>query len=112
MAEKKNKTGLEKFMSKQFSEGVKIGSPASEQKGRGRSASAEEGGESEDVRKEKNRGGRPKKADRQEQATIIIKIDRELKKKLEDVKYMSYKSTLKDVLVEAMNDIIKKYGVE
>lgn len=110
MAQKK--TGLDKFMEKQFGgHGVKIGSPASERelpnsdyRSDNERAAETSGG--------KAKAGRPARTEKPEMATVIIKMDRELKRKLEEVKYISYKSSLKDVIIEAANDIIKKYGVE
>lgn len=106
----KKQTGLEKFMNKQFTGGVKIGEPAAAEQ---RELPAREEMSSpvqEEVKK--NKGGRPPKKDKPEQATIMLNVDRELKRKLEEVKYITHKSTLKDVLIEAMNDILKKYEID
>lgn len=103
-------TGLEKFMTKQFKGGVKIGEPVDNVE---REIPAREEMTSpvqEEVKK--NKGGRPPKKDKPEQATIMLNVDRELKRKLEEVKYLTHKSTLKDVLIEAMNDILKKYEID
>ena len=108
MAEKK--TGLEKFMTKQFPGGVKIGEPANNVEREIPSREETVSSVQEEVKK--NKGGRPPKKDKPEQATIMLNVDRELKRKLEEVKYLTHKSTLKDVLIEAMNDILKKYEID
>lgn len=107
MSEKK--IGLEKFMAAQFGGGVRIGEPATAEQ---REIPAkEETAQPAQHEVKRNRGGRPPKKDKPEQATIMLNVDRELKRKLEEVKYVTHKSTLKDVLIEAMNDILKKYDI-
>lgn len=101
----KKQTGLEKFMGKTFTGGVRIEAPTEAREHRELPAEAAVVEES----KRPGKVGRPKSEGKVEQSTIIVKVDTELKRKLEDVKYLTHKSTLKDVIIEAMNDIVKKY---
>lgn len=103
----KKQTGLEKFMGKTFTGGVKIENPTESREVR-KTPAAEPAAPAEET-KEPKRPGRPRSEGKAEQSTIIVKVDRELKRKLEEVKYLTHKSTLKDVIVEAMNDIVRKY---
>lgn len=120
----KKLTGMEKFMAKQFgSGGVKIATPDDvRQVAETPLADIQSPETPKDDKAGKTpvqaaeqavarRRGRPAKTETVEMETIYLKIDRGLKWKLEQVKHISYKSTLKDVIVEAMNDICQKYGV-
>ena len=130
MSEKKN-TGFEKFMRKQFTEGVKIGTATGEK--RVSRTEREESPmpelvlevpaveeevaaniEEPVVSEQERRVGRPKMAEnrKDEIATIIIKVDRDVKKKLEDLKHETYKSSVKDVIMEAVYDLFQKYGIK
>ena len=114
-------TGLDKFLGKQFSDGIKIGTPTNEARQRERAVEdvkenvpeikSVEMEEVQEVQPAVRKRGRPA-VEGEEKATIIIKVDRELKKKLDEVKYKTYKSTMRDVLIEAIVDICKKYDVE
>lgn len=106
----KKQTGLEKFMDKTFTGGVKIETSAEPREHREMPAAEEAA--VEQPKPTTGKVGRPRSEGKVEQVTIIVKVDRELKRKLEEVKYLTHKSTLKDVLIEAMNDILRKYEVE
>lgn len=55
--------------------------------------------------------GRPVKHLRRETVPINFKIDAELKYQLEELKFRLHRSSVTDILVEAINDVVKKYSV-
>lgn len=105
------KTGLEKFMDKSFTGGVKISSPAETREVQELQNTVPAGHQDAEAPKARGKAGRPPKTDKVEKATIIIKVDWELKRKIDEVKYITHKSTMRDVVVEALYDIVKKYGL-
>lgn len=104
----KKGTGLEKFMQNQFGDAVPIRTLREDN-----SAIQERTARREKAADEERQGrGRPALTEKPEMAPIMFKIDRNLKIKLETVKHITYKSSLKDVIVEALYDIVEKYGVK
>lgn len=55
--------------------------------------------------------GRPPKYGKRETVAINFRIDAELKYQLEEIKYRTHRSSVTDILVEAINDVVKKYSV-
>ena len=48
---------------------------------------------------------------KRETVAINFRIDAELKYQLEEIKYRTHRSSVTDILVEAINDVVKKYSV-
>lgn len=58
--------------------------------------------------------GRPKKEVTEETELVVInfKVDVKLKQILENLKYRTHKTTVKGVLLEAIDLLLDKYGIE
>jgi len=130
------KTGFEKFIDKQFEDpGVNIVQPVHEKGARMTreerlrlvQADSQEkggGGEPPETVKEdvKENAGKPQKRERgrpamdpelkRNEEVLHVKIDRELKRKVEHLMIDTYRSSVKDLVVEALRDLLKKYGAE
>lgn len=109
----KKKTGFDTFMDKNFGSSVTIGTPSESRRERlaAQPEIVQDSKEIAQVEKKDVKRGRPRKT-KPEQAAIVLNIDRDLKEKLEAVKNITHRSTLKDIIIEAMFDVIKKYGIE
>lgn len=55
--------------------------------------------------------GRPLKYGKRETVPINFRIDADLKYQLEELKFRLHRSSVTDILVEAINDVVKKYSV-
>lgn len=117
-----DKTGFDKFVSKQVGETVQI-RPKANTRSVERDAPVGEGrAELEPERAVKvtegqvrrHPGGRPRKDPSMQPrlVTLNFQIDEELKKILEGLKYRTHKSSVKGVIMEALDDLLDKYGIE
>lgn len=43
---------------------------------------------------------------------LNFQISRDAKNKIEKIKQLTYRSSMKDVVVEALNDLFQKYGIQ
>lgn len=102
MATKGKKTGFDSFMEKNFDKSVGVEQSVDETRERH---------ETGVQRTAERRPGRPRKTDKPVQSAIHLVIDSDLKEKLEQVKNLTHRSTLKDIIIEGMYDVIKKYGL-
>lgn len=58
--------------------------------------------------------GRPKisEEDKKNKAIINFQISKDLKMKLEELRIKTYRTSITAVMIEAINDVLKKYGME
>ena len=128
------KKGLEKLMEKQFGESsISIASPestrrmsADELKRVNEQMEAERRGQPEPAEEtvapamsgapvpEKKRMGRPAKdpAVKAKEVPLNTMVDAELKYRLEELRLKLYRSSRKDLVVEALHDLFRKYDFE
>lgn len=111
-----DKTGFEKFMEKQVGDTVQIRPKSNTRPVR----QAEEEKETpartapvEEPAKKVGRG-RPRKdpESKQKLVTLNFLVDEEMKQLLEQMKYRTHKTTVKGVIMEALDLLFDKYGVE
>jgi len=62
----------------------------------------------------KHAGGRPRKdpSNQPKLVTLNFQVDEELKQILENLKYRTHKSSVKGVVMEAIDLLLDKYGIE
>lgn len=100
------KTGFDKFVEKQAGTPVQIRPKANVIRETNNTGSEEKASK-------RTAGGRPRKDNSQPKLVpIIFQVDENLKEILESLKYRSHKTTLKGVLMEAIDLLLEKYGIE
>lgn len=116
-----DKTGFDKFISKQVGSPVQIrpksnvrtldrsereAAPAVEETPAPAPAQAQVA---------KRPAGRPRKVENPDQPKLVVlnfQVDENLKQILENLKYRTHKTTIRGVMLEAIDLLLEKYGIE
>lgn len=58
--------------------------------------------------------GRPKISEEEKKNKVVInfQVSRNLKMKIEELRLKTYRNSVTDVMIEAINDVLRKYGME
>ena len=112
-----DKTGFDKFISKQVGSTVQIRPKANVKPldREERAASETPAPAAENAPAAKRPAGRPRKQENPDQPKLVVinfQVDENLKQILENLKYRTHKTTIRGVMLEAIDLLLDKYGIE